>query len=164
MQPHAVASWQQAICLLVTDKADALESYEMTCSSPSVTLQMPAVLRLRKEVSPHKKGVKFSRINVLTRDRFTCCYCGQKKTPRELNYDHVVPRERGGKTDWLNIVSACYSCNSRKRNRTPKEAGMTMHFQPHRPRILPMTQPIMYATTAIPEQWKPYLEAARATG
>jgi 5-methylcytosine-specific restriction endonuclease McrA len=161
MHPHSVATWQQAICLLVTGKVDVLEEYEAEVSSPSVTIRIPAVARLRKELSTHKKGVKFSRVNVLTRDGFRCCYCGQTKSARELNYDHVVPRSKGGRTVWENIVTSCYACNTRKGQRTPKEAGMRMHFQPHRPRVLPMTQPLLVSVDKMPEAWKPYLDSAR---
>jgi 5-methylcytosine-specific restriction endonuclease McrA len=164
MSPHSIATWQQAICLLVTDKVHVLEEYEAEVSSPSVTIRVPAVAVLRRNLSTHKKGVKFSRVNVLTRDGFRCCYCGKKRGPRELNYDHVVPRSQGGTTAWENIVTSCYPCNTRKDRRTPKEAGMRMYFQPHRPRILPMTQPILVSMDAIPDAWQPYLEAVRAAG
>jgi 5-methylcytosine-specific restriction endonuclease McrA len=164
MSPHSIATWQQAICLLVTSKIDVLEEYDAEVSSPSVTIRVPAVARLRKEMSMHKKGVKFSRVNVLTRDGFRCCYCGKRKGPRELNYDHVVPRCKGGKTVWENIVTSCYPCNTRKGQRTTKEAGMRMHFQPHRPRVLPMTQPMLVSMGAIPDSWKPYLDGVRAAG
>jgi 5-methylcytosine-specific restriction endonuclease McrA len=164
MSPHSIATWQQAICLLVTGKVDVLEEYEAEVSSPSVTIRIPAVARLRKALDTHKKGVKFSRVNVLTRDGFRCCYCGQKKSARELNYDHVVPRHKGGRTVWENIVSACFSCNSRKGNRTPEQAGMRMHFRPYRPRALPMTQPLLVSVDTMPQQWAPYLDAARVAG
>jgi 5-methylcytosine-specific restriction endonuclease McrA len=164
MSPHSIATWQQAICLLVTGKVDVLEEYEAEVSSPSVTIRIPAVARLRKELSAHKKGVKFSRVNVLTRDGFRCCYCGHRKSARELNYDHVVPRHKGGRTVWENIVTSCYDCNSRKGNRTPEQAGMRMHFRPYRPRTLPMAQPFLVSVDALPAQWQPYLEAARTAG
>lgn len=163
MQPHSIATWQQSIVLLVTDKIDVLESYDATVSSPSLTLQIPAVVRLRKDVSMHKKGVKFSRINILTRDKLTCCYCGHKKQPRELNYDHVIPRAKGGKTVWENIVSACKPCNSKKGNRTPAQAGMRMHFKPYKPTTLPVMQPLLLDVSKVVDIWKPYLESVART-
>jgi 5-methylcytosine-specific restriction endonuclease McrA len=157
MQPHGVVGWQAAVVLAVTPgKVDVLEEYDVDCNSPSVSLKIPAVVRLRKAVDMHKKGVKFSRINVYTRDGYRCCYCGKKKHPKDLNYDHVLPRCRGGKTLWENIVSACFGCNLRKGRRTPAEAGLTMHFQPYRPKRLAF-QPIIVDLSRAPEQWKPYL-------
>jgi 5-methylcytosine-specific restriction endonuclease McrA len=120
MQPHRIASWQEAIVLVYTDKCDVLEEYDATVSSPTVTLQVPAVVRLRKEMSLFKKGVKYSPANIMQRDRYVCCYCGKRKKPRELNCDHVVPRVQGGRTVWLNIVASCYPCNRKKGARTPQ--------------------------------------------
>jgi 5-methylcytosine-specific restriction endonuclease McrA len=157
MQPIRIAQWQESVVLAWQGKADVLEEYEATVSSPSVTLNIPAVVRLHKAVHLHKGGVKFSRLNVLSRDRMTCCYCNEKKRPRHLNYDHVLPRSRGGKTTWNNIVTSCMPCNRRKGNRTPQEAGMKMHFKPYVPTTLSGHQPLLFLVGAAPPQWLPYL-------
>jgi 5-methylcytosine-specific restriction endonuclease McrA len=163
MAPIRIATWEESVVLVWQGKADALELYEATVSSPSVTLQIPAVVRLHKSVHMHKNGVKFSRINVLSRDGLRCCYCGERKKARELNYDHVIPRSRGGKTTWQNIVTACLGCNRRKGNRTPQEAGMRMHFKPYVPTTLVRQQPLLFLIGDAPEQWGPYLgEAAQS--
>lgn len=154
--PNRVAGWQQAICLVVLGKGDVLEEYEATVSSPSVTLRIPAVVCLRREVDMYKTGIKFSRQTVLLRDGYRCCYCGKRKRPEDLNYDHVLPSSRGGKTTWTNIVTSCYPCNTRKGRRTPEEAGMRMHFRPHRPKSLP-AHPILLSAKNIPALWTPYL-------
>src|SRR5258708_40117906 len=114
MAPHSIATWQAAIVLLVTEKAEAIENYEATVSSPSVTFYVPAVMRLKKEISHTKRGLKFSRANIYQRDGYRCCYCGEKKTARELTYDHVIPRSKGGLTIWTNIVSSDKACNRKK--------------------------------------------------
>jgi 5-methylcytosine-specific restriction endonuclease McrA len=153
---------------LNNSKVEVLEEYpeqiyplELALKSgiPGWTGQMPAVVRLVKSVSTFKKGVKFSRINVFTRDRFTCCYCGTRKSMKDLNYDHVIPRKLGGGTVWENIVTSCYPCNDKKGSRTPEQAKMKLLHKPHRPSTLPMTQPMLHLRD-IPESWKPYLEAA----
>lgn len=159
MSPHRVATWEEAIVYMLDGTADVLEEYEATVSSPSVTLRIPAVMRLRKEIRSHKNGIKFSRINVLARDGFRCCYCGDRKKPRELTYDHVLPRCRGGKTIFQNIVSACRSCNTRKGRRTPQEAGMRMHFKPFVPKTLPISMPFLFDVGAMPAEWLPYVVA-----
>jgi 5-methylcytosine-specific restriction endonuclease McrA len=157
MSPHRIASWQQGVVAVLSGAADPIEQYEAVCASPSVSIQIPAVIRLVKEIHANKKGVKFSRANVYARDGQRCCYDGKRHPLRELNYDHVIPRERGGPTTWENIVTSCYACNSRKRNRTPAEAGMRMHFQPYKPRVLPMTAPFLVDVASLPAQWAPYV-------
>jgi 5-methylcytosine-specific restriction endonuclease McrA len=166
MSPHRWAPWEKVIIELTNRKVEVLEEYpeviypESLARSvmiPGWTGRMPAVVRLLKPVSTFKKGVKFSRINVFTRDNFTCQYCGAKKGMKDLNYDHVVPRIQGGKTVWENIVTACYPCNDRKAGRTPEQAGMKLRKQPVVPKTLPMTQP-MTALRVIPDIVKPYLE------
>ena len=156
MSPHRIVSWQESICLQFTGKVDVLEIYEVKVSSPSMTLDVPAVVRLKREISAHKKGIKFSRLNVLTRDHFTCLYCGQPKSMGDLNYDHVIPRAQGGKTTWENIVTSCYPCNKRKGNRTPAQAGMRLLRKPYRPKLLPMTQPLV-SLRDFPPIWIDYL-------
>ena len=156
MAPHRICTWFDGICLIVKGSVDVLEEYEETVSSPSVTMQIPAVVRLIRPVATHKKGVKFSRINVFTRDHFTCQYCGAKKSMKDLNYDHVTPRVKGGTTVWENIVTSCYPCNDKKAGRTPKQAGMTLKKEPYKPKTLPMTQP-MLGLRVIPDIWRPYL-------
>jgi 5-methylcytosine-specific restriction endonuclease McrA len=161
MAPHRVTNWFEGICLVYASKVDILEEYDETVSSPSITMQVPAVVRLRKPVSSFKKGVKFSRINIFTRDDFRCQYCGARKPMKDLNYDHVVPRIQGGKTEWRNIVCACYDCNKRKGGRTPEQAKMKLLKKPIHPKTLPMSAPII-SLLNVPELWSPYLEAARA--
>jgi 5-methylcytosine-specific restriction endonuclease McrA len=160
MTPHGTCSWQKAMTLYFNGKLEILEEYEETISSPNFTIRTPAVVRLKKPVSTFKKGVKFSRVNVLTRDNFTCCYCGKKLPAKDLNYDHVVPRKQGGKTVWDNIVASCYPCNDKKAGRTPQQAGMKLLRKPHRPRTLPLSGP-MLNLHEVHDLWKPYIEAAR---
>lgn len=156
MTPHKVITWQRAVVLLFTGKVEVLEEYDEEISSPSTTINMPAVIRLTKGFGGMKRGVKFSRMNVFTRDNFQCQYCLVKKTRmRDLNYDHVVPRHKGGKTTWENIVTSCYPCNSKKQNRTPEQAGMRLHKTPVRPKTLPLTAPRLNLKN-IPEEWRQY--------
>lgn len=77
------------------------------------------------------KELPFNRKNIFHRDNYTCQYCGKKGLP--LTLDHILPKSRGGKNTWENIVTACPKCNTLKANRTPLEAGMKMLKQPKRP-------------------------------
>ena len=94
---------------------------------------VPSVLLLRSYDRMLMQEMKFNRQNLLERDEYKCQYCGMNLPPKELNMDHVVPRDRGGGTSWENIVISCIRCNSKKRNRLPKEAGMRLLKEPKRP-------------------------------
>lgn len=154
-RPHAIVSWQRALTLFFLNRIEIVESYDEEIRSVSISIRMPAVVRLLTKIRDSKKGVKFSRINILTRDKFFCQYCGRKFAMSKLNYDHVLPRARGGKTTWENIVTACYPCNDRKGDRTPQEARMPLLREPVRPQSLPLTMLRIEGTP--PDRWASYL-------
>ena len=151
-QPHRVVSWQRAITMLVGGKVEVVEEYDEDIRSVTFTIKMPAVVRLLRAVRG-KRGVKFSRVNVATRDGFRCQYCGNEFPLGQLTYDHVVPRAQGGKTRWENIVMACYSCNGRKGRRTPEQAGMKLQKQPVKPGWLPLIAFRIDPACSVPEAW-----------
>jgi 5-methylcytosine-specific restriction endonuclease McrA len=154
-EPISVISWRKAICLLTLGKVEVVETYEHNIRSVQLVFKMPAVVRLLRAFRRHPKQVKFSRQNVLARDRWRCQYCGAKKPSDELTYDHVIPRSRGGKTNWDNIVTACVSCNARKANRTPEQAGMRLLKPPRRPAWVPIFT-IQISRSSMPEAWRDY--------
>ena len=158
-RPHKVVSWQKAITMLYTGDVEVVDEYAETIRSPSVAMRIPAVVRLKKTTLSVKRCVKFSRSNVFARDGHRCQYCGERRSPGELNYDHVVPRAQGGSTDWENIVTSCYPCNLRKRNRTPEQAGMRLLTRPVRPRTLPIGEAVIDARH-VPPAWQPWVGAA----
>ena len=155
-QPHRIVSWQKAVCLLFTDKVDIVEEYEDVVRSVSLAIRMPAVIRLRKGARRRQRTIKFSRLNVCMRDGFVCQYCGEKSPMRDLTYDHVLPRSRGGRTTWENIVTACRQCNESKGDKTPEEAGMTLRQKPRKPTWLP-TGTFYVDATHVPDPWKAWV-------
>ncbi len=155
MLPHRVIRWEEAITLWYLGKVDVLEEYDVLISSPTITVPLPAVVRLRRHVSGVRRGVKFSRSNVFSRDGYQCQYCGSKKPRCELSFDHVLPRTHGGRTGWENIVTACRPCNLKKRNRTPEQAGMRLMRPPARPVSLPI-EPMSFGGRDIPTEWRCY--------
>lgn len=164
MTPHKIISWQRAVVLAYLRKVDVLETWHEDLRGPSITMKAPAVVRLTKGSVATKQSVRFSRVNVFTRDKFRCQYCGERKPPRQLNYDHVIPRVKGGKTTWDNIVTSCYACNDRKGSRTPEEAGMKLLTKPLEPQSLPVAPPIRLDEGDVPELWEPYCgDLARPT-
>lgn len=154
-RPHDVVSWQAAVTMLFLGKVEVLEEYDEPIVAPSITLRTPAVVRLTRGHVRAKIKVRFSRINVFTRDGFRCQYCGERKAMDELNYDHVVPRVRGGATVWENIVTSCYACNDRKGSRTPVEAGMKLLRKPFKPTSLPHA-PVVLPGSDVPSAWRGY--------
>ena len=125
-EPLNIINWKKAITLLLLGKVEVLEEYGREIRSMSFTLRLPSVVRLLRMVRRPHAPVKFSRQNIYTRDKYSCQYCGTRLPPEELTYDHVVPKSRGGKTVWTNIVTCCMHCNRKKGGRTPAEARMTL--------------------------------------
>jgi len=136
-EPLKIVNWKKAITLLFLGKVEVLEEYGREIHSVSFTVKLPAVVRLLRMVKRPKTPVKFSRQNIYARDKYRCQYCGRKFAPEELTYDHVLPRSRGGKTEWRNIVTCCVECNRRKGGHTPAEAGMKLIRKPSRPKWVP---------------------------
>lgn len=165
MAPHRIVNWQEAVLDFFQGKCEVLEEYDEEIRSagsetrPPIVMGVPCVVRLIRNVNSFKKGIKFSRVNVFTRDGYRCQYCGKPFEAKKLNYDHVIPRHQGGQTTWDNITTSCYPCNFRKDRRTPEQAGMRLLRKPFKPKTLPMTAPIFNIRTP-PEKWMPYLEAA----
>lgn len=137
--PKKIVQWQDAIVAIYLGKAEAVINYSETVNSPSVSMPLPAVIREKRNTSRNKKVVKFSRGNVYTRDGYQCQYCGDKFAAKDLTYDHVRPRARGGKTEWTNIVSSCKDCNTKKGNKTCDEWGRWPLKDPVQPKTLPVT-------------------------
>jgi 5-methylcytosine-specific restriction endonuclease McrA len=162
-EPLRVISWQRAVCLLSLGKIEVVEEYDRLIRSVSVALRLPAVVRLCHKVPRQLGRVRFNRRNVMARDRFRCQYCGHRGSPRELTFDHVVPRAQGGKACWENIVSACIPCNKKKGNRTPEQAGMHLEQRPYRPTWLPPLLLRIYARR-MPPPWQAYLQAYGSAG
>jgi len=112
------------------DDYDAIQTVRMR-------LRIPSVLLLRDYDRVPSKEVKFNRRNVFDRDEHFCQYCGRDFHERDLNLDHVIPRDQGGRTTWENIVTSCIRCNTQKANRMPHQAGMRLLKKPSRPKWRP---------------------------
>jgi len=155
-EPIKVISWRRAFILLTLGKVEVVEEYTDAVRTVSIVFKVPAVVRLLRAFRRIKKPVKFSRVNIYARDDYQCQYCGQRKPIADLTYDHVIPRAKGGKTTWTNIVTACYPCNFAKRDRTPQQAGMTLRRAPVQPTWIPAVT-IRVSTHSVPDAWRDYL-------
>ena len=101
-------------------------------------IQVPRVIRLLGFDQAPRRSVRLNRKNLFARDEHRCQYCGRALPPSQLSFDHVTPRSRGGKTEWENVVTCCFKCNTQKGDRTPQEAGMKLRRRPGRPRHNPL--------------------------
>jgi len=155
-EPIKIIPWQRAMTLLTLDKVEVVEEYDAEIRAQSMIVRIPSIVRLRKAFRRYAKPVKFSRVNIYARDQYRCQYCGVKCSIDELTYDHVIPRSRGGRTTWENIVSCCYECNAVKANRTPAEACMKLLALPKRPTWIPAVQ-IRVSAKSVPDAWRDYV-------
>ena len=164
LHPLSTCSWQDAIKAWCQDKVDILESYEDEVHSPSLTISIPCVIVL-KQFIPQKHTPPFTRRNLLIRDMYSCQYCGKEiplKPQRREDIgtmDHVYPKSKGGPRTWENIVLSCASCNIKKRDRTPEEAGMPLRHKPKAPTMRQLWQNSLklLVVRSIPSQWYTYL-------
>lgn len=129
---HNIDEWFE-LSVLKSYFEEELTGREDWIKTPGMNIEAPRIIRfLNFDKKPFQK-VKFSRKNIFLRDNFVCQYCGNKFPIEKLQLEHVVPRSKGGKTTWLNTVCSCHKCNTRKRNRTPQEAGMSLIRKPFKP-------------------------------
>ena len=128
--PLSLWPWQEAIKAVYLKRVNVAAEYEEVVRSEKLTLPLPSVIVLKNYVVP-TKTVPFTRATLFLRDEFTCQYCGYKG--KDLTFDHVVPKSRGGKTRWENVVAACQSCNLRKAAKTTSQAGFKLKKVPIKP-------------------------------
>lgn len=157
-EPIARVGWEKAITLLWGGKVEVIEEYEdRTVRSVTLVLKVPSIIRFLRKVRDRKRAVKFSRENVLARDRGSCQYCGRRVTRAEATYDHVTPRSQGGPTRWENVVICCVPCNQRKGGRTPEQAGMKLRSVPVKPRSVPDTLRLTFLLDEnAPPSWRQF--------
>lgn len=148
-----LCSVERAIILLLLQKAEIVDSIpERFVRSPSRHIPWPSIVRLKAYAAVPYKRIMISRKNILRRDRYRCQYCGSRE---RLTVDHIIPKSRGGKDTWENLVAACTPCNNKKDNRTPEEANMQLRRRPFRPTHVMFIRD--FVGTTLNDTWKPYL-------
>lgn len=173
-----VTTLRRALCLLYVGAARALDrQYRLfdfhdwaalaaqvgdeTIGTANRRIVIPRIVVLQAYDRIPVGRIRFSRHNIFARDDHTCQYCGKHLPRRDLNLDHVVPRSRGGKTNWENVVTSCIPCNFRKGGRTPEEAGIRL--------IRPVRQPRWSELIRTPRlrvryrEWLPFLNTVDAS-
>lgn len=154
--PLRIVSWKKAMILTALRKVEVIEEYNKEIHTVSLSIRLPSVIRLLKFVRPRDQEIRFTRYNIYLRDKGRCQYCGRQFNMRDLTYDHVIPRARGGTATWENIVTCCRSCNLRKGGRTPQEARMQLIRPPRKPVWLPLLDVTM-GIRGVPASWHNYI-------
>jgi 5-methylcytosine-specific restriction endonuclease McrA len=129
--PLSVWSWQDALVAVLQDRVNRIVDYEVEAHSASQSFAIPSVVALKRF---HKRRkVAFTRYHVFLRDRFSCQYCGETLPAKELTFDHVVPRSKGGVSSWTNVVTCCQRDNLFKGSRSLRESGLRLLCAPIEP-------------------------------
>ena len=129
--PLSLWCWQDAVKSVFLERVSIVSNYKRKVRSPSFEMSLPSVIALKNFIKSSEYP-SFTRFNVFLRDKFCCQYCSSKN---ELTFDHLLPRSKGGKTYWDNVVTACSSCNVKKGGRLLKNSGMTLSQWPYQPSI-----------------------------
>ena len=155
--PLSLWNWQETVKAIFLDRVAVVSNYDRKIRSPGMEMPLASVVAL-KEYIPQSRRPPFTRFNVFLRDRFTCQYCRSPFAAHDLTFDHLVPRSRGGRTSWKNIVTACNRCNLKKGNQLPRECGM----RPAQDPAMPTSWQLQQNGRAFPpnflhESWRDYL-------
>ena len=148
-------SYRKVFKLYTKGKIEILSSWDKNIRWGSGQMQMPSVVRLKYRVRWIPRKVRFNRSGIFRRDKCLCQYCGIKFSLAKLTVDLVVPRAQGGKSDWINCVSSCFSCNNYKSDRTPAEANLKLLVKPRIPRVNLVSEAVNMSP--MHEDWKLYL-------
>jgi 5-methylcytosine-specific restriction endonuclease McrA len=155
--PLSLWSWQDSVKAVFLDRVNIISEYDREVHSPSVKMRVPSVISLKQYVHLDRRPA-FTRFNVFLRDGFCCQYCDRAFPSEDLTFDHIVPRSRGGRTMWTNVVTACQTCNLRKGNRQPGECGLRPRRRPFEPTTYQLQQNgRSFPPNFLHESWSDYL-------
>lgn len=174
-----IAGWRRALSLVYSDVADVVddtyriygfedwqELSEMMEDSPAGFVRtaqhriaIPEVIKLKTYDRLPPMQVKFTRRNIYEHYNYTCCYCNKRFRTEDLNLDHVVPKSRGGTSDWMNVVTACIPCNTKKANKLPEEAKMKLNRPPSRPKWRGPSSLFFRPGIRMRQSWQKFVDA-----
>lgn len=152
--PMTVCSVERAFLLVYLKKAELLSDVKSKAlRTIDATFPYPSVIKINRYVNMPYMGVVLTRQNIFRRDGHKCQYCGGRK---DLTLDHLIPRSKGGKSTWNNLVTACRRCNARKGDYSLDQIDMKPNIMPYKPSYVMF---LMDSTGELPEEWKPYLKS-----
>ena len=151
-EPMSVCSVRRALLLILRGKAETVEKLGEVVRSVTQDHPVPSVVRLGRYIHAPRRRVVLSKRNILKRDNHQCQYCGRRDG--KLTVDHIVPRTRGGKGTWENLVCACAACNNKKGEHRPEQVGLKLRSKPKRPNNVSFIRNFIGVSD---QRWKPYL-------
>ena len=152
-EPLMVIGAKRAIILILSDKSECIANYSDIIHSQSFSMNLPSIIRINKYIRFFRTDVILNRINILKRDSFTCQYCSKITT--SMTIDHIVPKNKGGKDRWDNLVAACSKCNTKKGNKLLEDIEMKLLKKPKKPNYLFYFK--QYINAGVQDSWKEYL-------
>jgi 5-methylcytosine-specific restriction endonuclease McrA len=159
-EPLQFCTAKRGMIMVLTGRAENLESNGYVIRTPNLTHPLPAVIRTLKMIRRIRTtSISFSKKNILRRDNYTCQYCGH--SGNLLTVDHVHPKSRGGKSNWTNVVVACKPCNLKKGNQSLKAMGMQLLKPPSKPDFMFSHFTIPAGPESHVEIWQKYLPAKK---
>lgn len=152
--PLSIWHWQDVVKAVFLERVNVVSEYDHVVRSPGFEMKLPSVVSLKRYVQPAKYPA-FTRFNLFLRDCFACQYCAAED---DLTFDHLIPRSRGGRTTWDNVITACAACNLRKGGRLPSECGMYPAVMPYRPTVHELhNHGRRFPPNFLHESWNDYL-------
>ena len=148
-EPLGIIGMERAVTLVVTGSADVVLDTGNEIRSQKLAIPEPSVIVMKRMVKARRdQVVPLSRKALFARDNHECAFCEDNRAD---SIDHVLPRSKGGKHHWNNVVACCTPCNAKKADRTPEEAGMPLRFKP----FVPTRSAMMLARRRA--DWEPFL-------
>jgi 5-methylcytosine-specific restriction endonuclease McrA len=157
-EPLSLVSVRRAVVLLLREKAEMLEATQQMLVGANYAIPVPLVIRLVHYVRLPHRHVPPTRAAVMLRDAYTCQYCGATPGRAELTVDHVIPRSRGGRHHWLNLVTACKRCNQIKGSLTLDEVQMRLIRRPFEPSYVAL---VLLSNPTAAARWEQLMGVAK---
>lgn len=160
-EPMGRVSWKRAMTLWCAGKVEIIEEYKdrFIGLAKGASIAVPAIIRYITNVRKrYMVRVPCSKKNIYRRDKGECQYCGVSVTRSGATIDHVLPRSRGGGSNWKNLVLSCHSCNQKKGDRLPEEANMKLRKKPYDPEKLSVVYQI--DSDNLHPSWSDYIYGA----
>jgi 5-methylcytosine-specific restriction endonuclease McrA len=158
MAPISTLTWRESVSAVFDDSVIVVDEHDAWARSARSAIRLPSVLALKSQVNISRPAA-LTRHNLFVFYRFRCAFCGGRFHSRDLTFEHILPRARGGVSSWQNLVPACVPCNSAKGCRLPHEAGMPLLVEPRHPTVAEINARAAECVSleAVPKNWLDYI-------